>query len=170
MCSREQHSPLSIADFTNVFQDHVRVLLDFTRLNDDEFLVRAQALSDPMALLGWVSPWYVDENGNECDYGAPEANPIPLLRSDGEPIPAPPSHARRVARIVDSFSMIPPAPILIGAYAPDGRDVVVVIDGNHRLRALLANRGPIHILALILHGPDDPAILRDLPTSDSGTS
>jgi hypothetical protein len=55
-----------------------------------------------------------------------------------------------------------PGPILIGCYQPFGREVVVVVDGNHRLRALLSNGGPLHVVALILHGPDDPTVLSDL--------
>jgi len=154
--------PISIANFLNVLQDHVQVRLDFARLNDADFRVRACVLRDPMALIGWVSPWYVDADGNECDCDDAGAAPIPLVHPDGSPISAPPSRTQKVTSIANSMSMVRPGPLLIGGYKPVGRDLVVVLDGNHRLRGSLANGGSLHVMALILHGPNDPAILADL--------
>jgi len=155
-------APISIVSFMTALQDHVQAQLDFTRLNDADFRTRARVIRDPVALVGWFSPWYLDGEGNECDHLAEGAVPIPMVRPDGSPIPPPPSHAEDVARISRSMRMGRPGPILIGGYRPFGRDVVVVVDGNHRLRATLANGGPLSVVALILHGPDDPAILSDL--------
>lgn len=162
---RLEGAPISVASFKSAIEDHVRVGLDFTRLNDADFCPRARVIREPELLIDWVSPWYYDADGNECDHRAEGATPIPLVTQDGgaiRPVPAPPSHAQQVAQIAESMRQGRPGPILVGCYRPFGRDVVVVIDGSHRLRAALAIGGPLHVVALILHGPDDPAILSDL--------
>lgn len=154
--------PISIVGFITVLRDHVRVALNFDRINDADFHARARVIRHPSALHGWFSPWYVDSHGNECAYDEAGATPVPLVAPGGSPIPPPPSHAEAVTNIAASMRRGRPGPILIGAYKPHGRDIVVVIDGNHRLRAVLENGAPLHVVALILHGPDDPAILGDL--------
>jgi hypothetical protein len=155
-------TPIPIASFTAVLGDHVRVALDFSRLNETDFRARARVINNPSGLVGWVSPWYVDADGDECDYSDEGAMPSPIVDSGGVVLPAPPSHAETIASIARSMSDGRPGPILIGCYQPFGREVVVVVDGNHRLRALLSNGGPLHVVALILHGPDDPTVLSDL--------
>ncbi len=117
-------------------------------------------IRDPRALTGWVSPWYLDANGNECAHTDEGARAVEIVRPDGSANPPSTSHAEQVASIADSMKSGTAGPILIGGYRPFGRDVVVVIDGNHRVRAAVQSGHPLHVVALVLHGPDDPAILR----------
>jgi hypothetical protein len=154
--------PISIASFAAALQAHVRVRLDFSRLNESDFRARMCVINDPRSLVDWVSPWYVDSQGEECDHRDGDAIPTAFVDSNGRAVPAPQSHADKVKSIARSMKTDGSGPIIIGCYHPFGRDVVVVVDGNHRLRAAVMADVPLHVVAFVLYGPNDATILSDL--------
>jgi len=154
--------PISITTFVAIVRDYVHVELNFARLNEADFRARIQIIHSASQLSGWISPWYTDAGGRECNQLDSAATALPFVDSDGSPVPAPPSRSEKVKQIAHSMRTGQLAAVLVAAYKPCGRNVVLVIDGNHRMRATLINKGALHLVALILHRPHDPSILSDL--------
>lgn len=134
-----------------------------------ERVTTSVASYDPGALAGYVAPWYRGASGTETAYDAPDAVPLhhaELATDRGLATLNAPRRARitalreHYAGRVDGEGIS----LVLATYALDA-DRRLVLDGNHRLTALLhliAEGCPVHLTEFRLTAPLNPALLPDL--------
>jgi hypothetical protein len=126
------------------------------------------AAYDPQALSGYHAPWYRDASGTaETSYDA--AGAVPLrhaeLAADLAVLDAP--RRARITALRDHYAARVDGEgisLVLATYAL-GPGHCLVLDGNHRLTALLhlVDQGcPIHLIEFRLTAPLDPLLLPDL--------
>ncbi|MDG4533508.1 hypothetical protein [Streptomyces sp. AV19] len=165
-------------------QNRIRTLLDWNALarlappNGNAVWVEhlTRQVTDPAALASYFTVWYTRSDGTETEYDHPEARPISLAslaegtscylgRERRDRIKDLHRHYAAKVEGKDIRVLIATYPVRVEPSAPDAREAVVILDGNHRLAALvqLAREGcPFTIAEFRLHAPADPAFLPDL--------
>lgn len=134
-------------------------MLDWERLLESDAVVTAEAVTDEM--LGRLStPWYVDrEAGREVSYRDGTGRPLLMSEVPDWLDALEPERVEKMERIAASWRAGSP-PWLMLCYAVG--DVLLVLDGNHRLSATVVHGLHLGAMAVVLRGPLDPVFLPDL--------
>lgn len=136
-----------------------RVMLDWSLLFASGATVSAQPLAyDDLDRL--ITAWYVDvPAGCEVSYEDPAGTPVRASEVPDRLAALEPGRVERMAEIASSCT--PGAEAwMVPCYAVD--DDLLLLDGNHRVGAHFVHRLDARVLAIVIHGPLDAAILPDL--------
>ena len=153
---------LTVADIKTLCAETIRVQVDWSRLDSAEDCVATMVLSQPSDLSRFVLPWYVHPVLGETTWDDPAGQP---LCADDLPARVPELSASRqeaVLRIARAHGRCD-HPVLVtvtGYELPAGR--WLVLDGNHRLAALLLRPTPFRALFVGVKGPLDRRVVPDL--------
>ena len=145
--------------FAQFFRASVRVLLDWQAIDGSDWPVELSVAASKEELDGWYFPWHVGRDGDETRFDDPAARPLRILDWAPREFTA---HREAVEVMAASLRSIPgPVQLVIAAYAlPEGRRLV--LDGNHRLAAVVQESFPFRALVATLRGPVDERVLPDL--------
>lgn len=136
-----------------------RVMLDWSLLFACDAAVSAEPLAYD-ALERLVSPWYVDLSaGREVSYDDPAGMALRSCEVPDVLTTLEPGRAERMAAIAADCTPGAEAWV-VPCYAVG--DDLLLLDGNHRVGANFVHRLDARVLAIVIHGPLDPAILPDL--------
>jgi hypothetical protein len=125
---------------------------------------RAQIDSRSAAVPTLYAPWYQAPDGGWVDFGdldrVPDATVIVLAELDIDTLPVDRAHnIRLIGSSLRSGSRLPVIPVL--GYSV-GENSCVLLDGNHRVSALLQTPGDFCLELYVIDGPKDPLALADL--------
>jgi hypothetical protein len=149
---------LTARDFAAFFEPSTRVLIDWLRVQRSDWPVDVEVagLAD---ITRWYFPWHVGADGDETRFDDPHARPLRV--GDWAP-PTFSGHRDAVNAIAHELRHRPsPVQFVVATYGLPG-DTRLVIDGNHRLAAVIQEQLPVRCLAVTLHGPADERLLPDL--------
>lgn len=148
--------------FAAFFRDGLRVWLDWDAVASNGWPVTLSLLDVRNDLEDLYVPWYLARKREEVDYGHPEASPLRLAEIP-QNLEALEEERRNLIRAfaVEFAGSTEPVRLTIPCYALD-QQRSLVLDGNHRLAALVCAAAPFRILRFTLHGPLDPDVLPDL--------
>lgn len=170
---------LSVADVRSLFGPPVtRVMLDWDALDAAHAPVTVQVLTGT-GLHRLLTPWYLHpRTGREVSYDHPDATPLRAAEVPSHLAGLDPERLARINAIADSCTphaetwLLPcyalptfPARTETGPDGPDGpgeEGDLLLLDGNHRIAAHFVHHLHARVLALVVHGPLDPAVLPDL--------
>jgi hypothetical protein len=144
-----------------LFESAVRVSLDWSRVVAANPSIATHVVTGIEDVRDWWFPWYVDGQGRPATWDADDVRPLSVgdarLAIESDPV-------RRVRVTELAESMLGeslPSQFLLATYAlPDGAQLV--LDGNHRLCAVVAHSIEFVALAVNLEGPIDSDVLPDL--------
>lgn len=139
----------------------VRVLLDWDELRRRRTPVQVLAFDTMEALTNWHAPWYEDHDRREVDHATSPAPPLTFAQIAGR-IDDPGTRWRRLRGVAADLAAMPPSVLVIATYDL-GEAGHLVLDGNHRLAAIISRHLPgWRVAALAVQGPVSAAVLPDL--------
>ncbi|MFI5459921.1 MAG: hypothetical protein ACHRXM_31260 [Isosphaerales bacterium] len=147
--------------FVRAFRPHFRVRFAWDRLERERWPVRMGVVDSPRDLEGWFVPWYL-RGGEESGFGDRWANSIGLTDVPQLLGSLRPSRRDRIAALAASFTgSREPVQLAVATYwLGSGRHLV--LDGNHRLAALLLAVHPFTLIVFTVFGPLDSGVLPDI--------
>jgi hypothetical protein len=154
-------SPISSILFSRLYRSHVRVRFAWKRFEQERWPVTLSLVENTESLQDWFVPWYV-RNGCEVDYNESGGSPIRLVEV---PQRMGQLAATRQAVIHDIAARFAERPAVVRIDVPVfslGAAGALVLDGNHRLSAMLLARCEIRLLVFRVAGPIDRNVLPDL--------
>lgn len=138
----------------------VRVMLDWDALERLDAPVTVRALTSLEQVEALYTPWYVEAGVGEVSFRDTDARPLRVGEITAHLEDLAPE---RVAAFDDIAVRedFRGGPLVVPCYGlPDGD--LLLLDGNHRMGATARHRLPVRAVAVVVHGPVDPAILPDL--------
>lgn len=154
-------SPIPSSLFSRFYRSHVHVHFAWERFEQERWPVTLSLVEDLDGLQDWIVPWYV-RDGHEVNYADPGGSPIRLVdvpRRMGQ------LAATRQAAVRDIAARFTQRPEVVRIDVPVyslGAAGSLVLDGNHRLSAMLLARCELRLLVFRVAGPIDRSILPDL--------
>ena len=146
-------------EFARFFRPFVRVLLDWEAVEEADWPVDVDAVDTVAELADWYFPWHVGPDGDEARFDDPGARPLRVLDWAPASFSAHRDAVDSAAAVLRDLPL--PTQLVIGAYAlPNGGRLV--LDGNHRLAAIVQEGMAFRGLVVTLNGPLDERILPDL--------
>lgn len=144
------------------FKPFIRVLFSWERMERERWPIRLLIVDDLATLSSWYMPWNFDEKGKEVDYQLPNARPIqardiPNLLSalDSE-------RQHLIFELARSFRVSEqPIQVIVPTYSL-GNGQSFLLDGNHRVAALMVARVPFKLMSFTVCGPLDREIIPEL--------
>ena len=139
-----------------------RVELDWDQLQASASAVTVEVRDRGEELGGLFHPWYVSPAGEEAGWSDENARPVSAtewaqLRNGFSE-----HRRRRVRQLAGEYQASkPPVQLLAGCY-DIGEERRLVVDGNHRIAAVVESSVAFRLLALTVCGPLDESILPDL--------
>lgn len=144
--------------FRRLFTDAVRVELKWAEL--DRLRPTVSTLVPSAAELSrWHAPWYVSTSGEVTTYEEEGARPVTFGELEAEPDLVAPERRRVIAAFAASFAERPSVLTVATVRVPGGQ---LVIDGNHRVAAVVRSGAEVRVVAYSVHVPMDETILPDL--------
>jgi hypothetical protein len=161
---------LSPRGFTRMFSPLTRVDVRWSALADAKWTVTLSVVDTVLDLAQWYFPWYLASDGSECGWDAPTA--VPIAVTDWCDVAAGTSPERR-ARVTNLARTLRAAQSPVGLMAPtydlrDGRRLV--LDGNHRLAAIVEADLRFVAMEVCLHGAIEREVVPDLAHWESRAS
>lgn len=151
---------VGVSTFHRLFAGSIRVALAWERVPADTPVTIVTA-AEKSEFRDWYSPWYVAD-GRECGYDAPGAQPLSILAAGGGSAPLSRERQASIEGVMAELAALrDPRDVVVATYAlGEGRQLV--LDGNHRLAALVHLGGRFRVVGLCLMGPVDRRVLPDL--------
>lgn len=153
---------MSAATFEQFFRPCVRVLFDWASFLIERWPVRLSVVEDRHALAEFRIPWNFAASGQVVKYDHPEATPAMLGSMPGRLTVLEACRRESILRIASAFAAErPPVILLVPTYhLPDNGHLV--LDGTHRLTALVVSGVPCKVLTATVHGPLDRSVIPEL--------
>lgn len=152
--------PVSL--FSRFYRAHIRVRFDWDRLEREQWPIRMSVIDDPLDLREWSTPWYLRGDKDEVGYGDDGAKPLRL--GDFPGVLQCLSEKRRtlIQTLGAAFNNSrQPVQVSVPVYSL-GRRGSLLLDGNHRLAALVTTGKAFKLMAFTVYGPLDPEVLPDV--------
>lgn len=147
--------------FVRAFRRHLRVRFAWDRLERERWPIRLEVADSPRDLEGWYTPWYL-RDGEESGFGDAGADPIALTDLPRVLGSLKASRRARIEALAASFSgSREPVQLTVATYTL-GRGELLVLDGNHRLAAVLVGGGSFTLMVFTIAGPLDADVLPDI--------
>lgn len=148
--------------FASFFESNVRVLFNWNRLKREDWRISVSVIKSRGRLLKWYAPWYIGENEKEVSYTELNAKPVSLAQIR-EVLPLLNKKRRRlIMRLSEAYeSSSKPVQLVIPTYDL-GKGRSLMLDGNHRLAALMMCGASFRLMAFTIHGSMDKNVLPDL--------
>ena len=131
---------LTPIEFRRLFSPVVRVDVDWTLLAAADATLTLTVVDSLRQAKGWYFPWYLDAHGSACGWDEPTAKPVLVIdwrkASSGMSLHRRSSISELATALRRSHS---PAALLIPTYDL-GADRRLVLDGSHRLAAIIEAR------------------------------
>ena len=148
-------------EFIGRFYNKIHVIFNWERFKNEDWPIDIILLENNIDVNKWYTPWYVDLNGIEANYNAPNAIPLSIngvLCSEHIMN----KRNKKVSQILmECKRLAQPIKFDIPAYEL-GNGKYLVLDGNHRIIALLKHGLRFVVQAFVLRGPIDEGIVADL--------
>jgi hypothetical protein len=150
--------------FDTVFGNRMQVLLNWERVLNEHLQIDISVVTSRSDIAGWFSPWYVDGAGQQASsFKDAGVRPLRVLEVPAHFGGLEPSRRDKINLIAESYTdavMHPEVVLPVAVYCTER--CTVVLDGNHRLAALLLATRPFKLLVFSVSGPIDSGILPDL--------
>ncbi len=151
---------MDIRDFRTLFGPSIRVKLSWDLLEKRNAPIDESVLRSVERAAEWIVPWYLAD-GQQVSYDHPAATPLRLGEVPQNFTSLEETRQRWISSLTAQFSTQRSAHLLtVAAYKIGERRIV--IDGNHRLVAMLRGGCECTVLALSIEGPCDSEYLPDL--------
>lgn len=148
--------------FVSFFQPSVRALVDWDRLKREKWPVKIDIINNLELLADWYLPWYINTSGRETIYSDTDAKPLLLSEIPKSLLYLSQQRQETIISLAKSYEYTrPPIQLVVPVYAV-GETCSLVLDGNHRLAALVISKVTFTVLVMKLYGPCDDQILPDL--------
>ncbi len=144
---------VSSTEFHAKFRADVRVNFNWKRFLESEWLVEVRNFLLPRDAGRIYTSWYLESDGAVCGYNSPGALPQSV-----EAVVQSPELMRQNAVRSQYESK---EGLVVPAFAVE-ENVVILMDGNHRVVAAHAGGCEHSIVAYVVNGPIDEAVLADL--------
>lgn len=148
--------------FASYFERSIRVLFNWNRFRAEGWRVSLSVITDRGELSEWYVPWYLGNSEGEVSYSAPDARPLSLpeipenLSSLGK------SRVKMILSLSESYKVFrPPLQMFAPVYAL-GSNRFLLLDGCHRMSALMGSTVSFKLIAFTVFGPMDRSVLPDL--------
>jgi hypothetical protein len=151
--------------FSYAFQPAVRVIFDWSRMEHEKWPVRLEVFDRLDEISSWYLPWNVNRDGKEVRFDDVEAHPIQLSALPTRLTAFSDERQQKVNSLVEALAAgrndKHPTQLVAAAYAlPGGHRLV--LDGTHRLSALMMARIPFTLLVFTVYGPLEGRIVPEL--------
>ena len=131
-------------------------------LEKSRWRVRLSVEESPEQLKDWYAPWYLNEDSTQqVGYDVPGAKPLLLTSVPSLLRELEPSREYRILRLAEQLACERSIQIVAALYDLGGSRRLV-IDGNHRIAAVLLREMPFRVLSFTVTAPIDGNILPDL--------
>jgi hypothetical protein len=148
-------------EFIRKFRTDIHVMFNWPLFELEDWPIDIMVLENNINIHDWYMPWYIDLGGQEANYNS--KNAIPLSINDvlhSEYIMN--KRNNRVSEIKAIFNGLEqPICFDIPVYSLN-KGKYLVLDGNHRIIALIKKNIKYILRAYIIHGPIDENIIADL--------
>jgi hypothetical protein len=148
--------------FVSFFERNIRVLFNWDRFREEGLRVTLSVIEDKGELSGWYVPWYVGENKEEVNYSEPNAQPLALSEIPGNLSFLNKTRRELILSLSESYRVSrQPLQMFAPVYAL-GKDQFLILDGSHRMSALMISDVSFKLMAFTVFGPMDSRVLPDL--------
>lgn len=148
--------------FTFFFKPRIRVLFNWERMEREKWPIELLLIDDLETLSSWYMPWNFDENGKEVNYKLPSARPIQL--QDVPNLLSAFDNKRQylIRELAKGFrESRNPIQMVVPTYSL-GSNTCFLLDGNHRMAALMMACVPFRLMSFTIYGPLDGEIVPEL--------
>jgi hypothetical protein len=148
--------------FEFFFKPHVRVLLNWKLLAENQSSVIMFATRDLDLISQWYAPWHINSSRQEANYDDVDARPIrlnelrnllPVFNKERQ------EKIKRLSEELRAFS--PPVQVMVPTYSLRDNSQFI-LDNNHRLSALILEKIPFRLMVFSIQGLLDRSFLPDL--------
>lgn len=154
---------MDLGDFETIFRDsEMGVRLSWDSLGNSDITVKEIYSRSRDALANLYTVWYATPEGKNGDWRNGPDHPLRVGEATQTLDDWPAKRVSGVGSFRTQFEKLGhPVQLTLPAYAPNGRDIII-LDGTHRaVAAYLADKG-VRLVVFALQGPRDPGILPDL--------
>ena len=147
--------------FAAFFEKSIRVLFNWDRFNKEGWKVELSLVEDRRELSNWYVPWYLGQDKEEINHSAATAQPLLLSDIPENLIFLNEDRKKLIFALLDSFKVSrQPLQMFVPVYDLGGQ--CLLLDGNHRMAALVLSDTPFKLLTFTVFGPMDSSVLPDL--------
>jgi hypothetical protein len=151
------------AMFCRLFEPPVaRVSLNWQVIRASNYPVVVEVLVEKADLATYYLPWYRSPEGTEAFWSEPEARPIAAVSWMQARQAVSPDKRRGVAEFARLYRTSGATVQVLAACYDLGESRRLVLDGTHRIAALMETAAPFRLLAVTLRGPLSESVLPDL--------
>lgn len=151
------------ATFCRLFEPPVaRVSLDWQVIRASNYPVVIEVLVAKAELATYYFPWYLSSERREAFWSEPEARPIAAVSWMQVRRAVSAEKRRGVAEFARLYRTSGVTVQVLAACYDLGESRRLVLDGTHRIAALMETGAPFRLLALTLRGPLSESVLPDL--------
>jgi len=148
--------------FASFFRSAIRVSFNWNRFLTERWPVKIIVLGDRAHLADFYPPWYLSPSGREVGYRDEGARPFPFSAISESMNGLQQERQESIRRFSTMLARSrEPVHLLVPAYAlQDTR--YLLLDGSHRVAALLLSDVTFRMMVFVVYGPLDAGAARDL--------
>jgi hypothetical protein len=148
--------------FASYFEANIRVLFDWQRLKRENWDIGLSVITSRNNLTKGFVPWYIGNKGKEVSYSDPDAKPVSLSQIQNVLPFLNKKRSRLITQLSKSFeSSRQPIQLVVPTYDL-GKRRFILLDGNHRMAALMICNAEFRLMIFKVYGSMDSNILPDL--------
>jgi hypothetical protein len=148
--------------FASFFERSIRVLFNWNRFREEGWRVSLSVITNRVELSEWYVPWYLGKSKGEVSYSAPDARPLSLPEIPENLSFLGKSRVELILSLSESFKVFrQPLQMFAPVYAL-GSNRFLLLDGSHRMSALMGSVVSFKLMAFTVFGPMDRSVLPDL--------
>nr|MBS0021870.1 hypothetical protein [Gammaproteobacteria bacterium] len=151
--------------FVSFFRPCIRVLFDWERFQKERWPIQLAVADDLSSISPWYLPWHFDATGKEVKYDSPAGRPIQLASIAKHMLTFDDERRQKILEMSSFFlkdrDHRRPAQLVAPTYVLPN-NLRIILDGNHRMAALMLAKIPFRLLVFSIHGPMDNAVMPEL--------
>ena len=148
--------------FASYFEANIRVLFDWGRLKREDWNIGLSVVTSKSKLAKGFVPWYIGKKEKEVSYSSPDAKPVSLSQVQNVLPFLNKKRSHLITQLSNSFEISrQPVQLVVPAYDL-GKQRFLLLDGNHRIAALMMCNAKFRLMIFKVYGSMDSNILPDL--------
>lgn len=147
--------------FEETFRPDITVLLDWDKLKKN-YTLELKSFTKKNEISHFYTPWHLDYNNNEIDCFEAPKKPLNLHQVSEKIFLLNKNRQQSIIKLTDSFNKSQKRIIVNIPLFKLSENNFFILDGNHRMSALLRSNADFTIFAYIVVAPIKADILQDL--------